>query len=118
MGNVIDRFIGEYRFLSNFGECVPFEHDGIRYTTSEHFYQAMKTLDLKERLKISQLPTPGQAKRAGAALTLRPDWNIVREDMMRLALKYKFRLDTDNGDQLLATGDKKLVEGNTWNDTY
>ena len=40
--NVIDSFVGEYYFLSNFYPCS-IEHDGLRYPSSEHAYQAAKS---------------------------------------------------------------------------
>lgn len=118
MVDKIDRFSGDFRFLSNFGECAPFTHEGITYTTTEHFYQAMKTTDLGERQRIAKLPTPGQAKKAGSLLKLRSDWNIVREDMMKLALSYKFVPGSLCAELLLATGDVPLIEGNAWGDLY
>lgn len=43
MSNVIDSFSGNYRFLSNFWPCVV-TLDDQQYTSTEHAYQAAKTL--------------------------------------------------------------------------
>ena len=117
MPDVIDRFEGEFRFLSNFAPSLVF-HDGIRYPTVEHAYQAAKTLDFRERWKIAQLPTPGQAKRAGRRVQLRPDWEQVKDRIMQELLIQKFILNADLRQKLVNTGQAHLVEGNTWGDTY
>ena len=45
MENVINRFGGEYSFLSNFYQCTV-TYDGITYGSSEAAFQAQKTLDI------------------------------------------------------------------------
>ena len=111
---MIDCFENEYAFLSNFYEH-PIEYKGIIYPTNEHFFQAMKTLNPKEHMKIAAAPTPGKSKRLGRSANLRPDWEEVKEDIMLLALRLKFS-DRDMAKKLLATGDEYLIEGNTWHD--
>jgi ribA/ribD-fused uncharacterized protein len=118
MPNIISSFFGEYRFLSNFETSphgIPYE--GLAYPTVEHAYQAAKTLNQAQRVRICNLPTPGQAKRAGRHLDLREDWEEVKVSVMRTLLEEKF---TDPGHRmkLLETGDAVLVEGNTWGDTF
>ena len=70
-------FDREYSFLSNFYDS-PFVHEGITYPTNEHFFQAMKTLDQEERKKIAAAATPGQSKRLGRHVALRPDWEAIK----------------------------------------
>lgn len=111
----IDSFFGEYRFLSNF-YISPISHDGIRFSSVEHAYQAAKTLDFAKRWEISQLATPGEAKRAGKALLLRPDWNHSRFLIMRELLMQKFVRYPDLRHKLLATSPNELIEGNNWGD--
>lgn len=113
---MIDCFENEYAFLSNFYEH-PIEYKGIIYPTNEHFFQAMKTLDLKEHMKIAAASTPGKSKWLGRSANLRPDWEEVKEDIMLLALRLKFS-DRDMAKKLLATGDEYLVEGTWWHDRY
>jgi ribA/ribD-fused uncharacterized protein len=113
----IDCFDGEYAFLSNFYEA-PVEKGGIVYPTNEHFFQAMKTLDNEERKKIAAALTPGQAKRMGRKVKLRPDWDSVRLQIMREGLVLKFLCHKDLAKKLVATGDAYLEEGNWWNDTF
>lgn len=107
-------FDREYSFLSNFYDS-PFVHEGITYPTNEHFFQAMKTLDQEERKKIAAAATPGQSKRLGRHVALRPDWEAIKLDVMKEGLALKFA-DPKLREKLLATGDEILVEGNWWHD--
>ena len=111
----IDCFDGEFDFLSNFYESTIY-HDGIKYPTVEHAFQAAKTMDLNERIKIANMNTPGKAKRAGRKVALRPDWEQVKFEVMKELITIKF-LNPDLKAKLLATKNAELVEGNTWNDT-
>jgi predicted NAD-dependent protein-ADP-ribosyltransferase YbiA (DUF1768 family) len=49
---------------------------------------------------------------------LRPDWREVREEVMEVGLRQKFRQNPELLQKLLDTGDAYLEEGNTWNDRY
>jgi ribA/ribD-fused uncharacterized protein len=113
---MIDSFCGQYAFLSNFYPCEV-EFDGVTYSSSEHAYQAAKTIDLNEREAIRNLQTPGQAKRAGQKVKMRPDWRNWKTYFMRQILESKFS-NPEMREKLLSTGDEELVEGNNWNDTY
>lgn len=112
----IDIFDGAFAFLSNFYES-PFTFEGITYPTNEHFFQAMKTLDVKERKTIAAARTPGVAKRMGRQVDLISSWEETKDDIMYIGLKFKFS-DPDLAQKLLATGDAELVEGTTWHDQY
>ena len=48
---------------------------------------------------------------------MRADWEEVKIEIMEEALRLKFD-DPHLKDLLLATGDKELIEGNTWNDQF
>lgn len=114
----ITQFDGAHRFLSNFA-AVPGGVDalGMRAETTEHVYQAAKTLDPIERAEILAAPTPGIAKRMGLRVSLRPDWDHVRLGVMSALLEMKFD-EPSLGALLLATGDAGLVEGNHWHDVF
>lgn len=115
----IDRFTGEYRFLSNFYEGpFPVMWEGFACRTAEHAYQCAKAAQPGVREMIALAATPGQAKRAGRNIELRSDWEEIKLDVMRRVLAVKFESGTDLADRLLATGDRLLVEGNTWNDRF
>ena len=86
---MISNFDGHWAFLSNF-YWNEIEFEGIIYPTNEHFFQAMKTLDIDERRAIANCRTPGQAKRMGRRVALRPDWEDVKESVMLEGLYLKF----------------------------
>lgn len=113
---MIDSFTGQYRFLSNF-EPSNVELDGRLYRTVEHAYQAAKTLDDAERVKIQRMETPGAAKKAGQRVALRKDWEDVKIDVMTDLVEKKFAVEPLRS-KLRATGESKLVEGNWWGDTF
>lgn len=112
---MIDRFTGEYAFLSNF-YAAPLRYAGHTYPTSEHAFQAMKTKDPEEQAKIRQAATPYKAKQLGKKVKLRPDWESVKVGIMREILFAKFTQNPALLQQLEATGTEELVEGNDWGD--
>ncbi len=115
---MIDKFDGEYSFLSNFyySPITPFK-DNIEYPTVEHAFQACKTTDISIRKTIAHQPTPGKAKRIGRHVVLRDDWKDIKDQVMYDALKAKFRNPVLRR-KLIATGEEELIEGNWWGDTY
>lgn len=115
---MIDSFSGEYRFLSNFYQAEV-EFEGMMYPSTEHAYQAAKTLDLKSRAMF-QGGTAGQAKRLGQVIILRDDWtnDNVKISVMYAVLLDKFTRHQDLRKQLIATSPNELIEGNTWNDAF
>lgn len=113
----IESFRGRHDFLSNF-HANPITFDGITYPTAEHAFQAQKTHDQEARGRIATLATPGKAKYAGKRVTLRPDWEQVKREVMEAILRVKFAPGTALAAELIATGDATLIEGNTWNDRY
>lgn len=110
---MIGPFRGDYRFLSNF-----YVEPRRQFLSNEHFYQAEKTLVIAERAAIMAAPTAGEAKRLGAEVTLRPDWDDVKLAIMLSGLRSKFYSDKTLGDLLLITGEEPLVEVNTWGDIF
>lgn len=117
MCSQIDSFSGEYHFLSNFSQAEVWL-DGMSYRNTEAAYQAAKTFDIRQRRQIQLAATPNDAKRLGRKTTLRSDWEDVKLDIMYRVVRQKFRQHNNLTDMLLATGNKDLVEGNWWGDTY
>lgn len=113
---VIDKFEYEHAFLSNFYWADAAVGDEI-YPTSEHAFQAAKTEDPQERKKVRAAKSPGMAKRIGRRVAMRRNWDQIKNGVMHAILKSKFS-NPELRDKLLATGDAKLVEGNTWHDNY
>lgn len=103
-------------FLSNFAPAEV-QIFGETYPTVEHAYQAAKTTNDSERYAIQHCKTPGEAKKLGRTLTLRPQWDEIKDEVMQTLLEQKFQIPQYRA-QLVATGTARLVEGNTWGDRY
>lgn len=116
MTEKIDRFVGDFAFLSNFFPST-ISVDGEMFKTVEHAYQALKTLNPEERSIVRESPTAATAKVAGRLVTLRDDWDSTKIDVMRRLLIEKFR-NPILRELLLMTGDAELVENNYWNDCF
>lgn len=113
--DVIDSFSGIYEFLSNFYPS-PIDVDGIEFPTVENAFQARKVELYHQRLEFADL-TPGQAKRLGRKVKLRDGWNDMRIDVMEELLRIKFS-NPFLRQLLIDTGNRILIEGNNWNDTF
>lgn len=114
--NYIKGFFEDYRYLSNYHECKV-GYDGEIYTSSEAAYQAAKTLNKVEREPFTKM-TPSESKKAGQKVTLRSDWEEVKNQIMEEILYDKFLRNQDIKTKLLETGEKYLEETNWWNDCY
>lgn len=104
----ITHFRGPYRFLSNF------------YGTGrvEWRFQATKTVDPEEREWVLSAISGGEAKHRGRKVTLRPDWEEIKEDVMLALLREKFS-NEGLAELLLATYPAELIEDATrWHDDY
>jgi len=112
---MINKFDGEYRWLSNFAPSLVVL-DGVVYPTVEHAYQAAKTHPSQR--EPFRHGTPGQAKRLGQRVVMRADWELVKVAVMRELIEKKFLPRTILGDKLVATGNEELIEGNTWGDRF
>lgn len=110
----IESFREEYYYLSNFYECSV-TYNGLTYRNSEAAFQAQK--DISRSQEFTSL-SAGSAKRLGKQVNLRSDWEKVKVDLMEEILRAKFTQNHDLREQLLSTGDRHLVEGNTWNDRF
>lgn len=109
-------FFGDYRWLSNF-HIAEVDFEGQTYTSSEAAYQAAKTLDLEKRKEFINI-TPGDSKKMGRTVSLRPDWEAVKETVMYQILLSKFEKHPYLMQLLEDTGTKYLEETNYWDDTY
>lgn len=114
---MIDRFQGPNRFLSNFYPAAV-TLEGTEYPTVEHAYQAAKTTDLSIRRMIRRAATPGDAKRLGKTLVIRPEWHKVRLEIMEQLVREKFTRHVELKRRLYLTGHEELIEGNMWGDCF
>lgn len=118
-------FAGEHRYLSNFWMAEQVvdvggdgEGDRWAFNSNEQWYMVNKTLVPLEALMILAAKTPGDCKRLGRTVTLRPDWEQVKDTIMLEGLRMKFTQHDDLMAKLIGTGKRYLEETNTWNDRY
>lgn len=112
-------FTGDLAFLSNF-HAEPYRSllTGTVVRSGEHDFNAAKTLDPAQRDFVLAAPTPGEAKRRGRRVTLRPGWDAGwRVRAMQSTLLGKFA-DPVMRQRLADTGGLVLVESNTWHDNF
>lgn len=104
--------------FSNFAP-YPVEIDGKVWPTSEHYFQAQKFVGTshEEAMRLERSPMVVARMGRDRKKPLRPDWDAVKDDVMRKAVLAKFTQHQDLRTQLLATGDTKIVE-HTENDSY
>jgi ribA/ribD-fused uncharacterized protein len=110
------RFRDELAFLSNFYP-VKVQFEGAAYPNVEAAFQAAKCAEVKEREKFRTLPGV-EAKALGRQIAMRRDWESVKLKVLYELVKGKFENDAELKQLLLDTGDKLLVEGNTWHDNF
>ena len=108
----------EYGCFSNFYRA-PIRLQGKVWPTSEHFFQAQKFRGTEQYGAILRVPSPMIAARLGRSRQqpLRPDWEHVKDAIMREAVLAKFTQNANLRAILLDTGDALLVEHST-NDSY
>ncbi len=90
------------------------------WPTSEHYFQAQKfagTVSVADAQRLHEeavrrARTPKEAVEMGRdrRRPLRRDWERVKDNVMREALRAKFRAHAELRAELLATGDEELVE--------
>jgi len=107
-----------FGFLSNFASC-PILLKGKLWPTTEHYYQAQKYADTETEEIIRQAYSPMTSKELTRLPEYPPraDWDAVKDDVMRTALRAKFTQHDHLKKLLLDTGDALLVE-HTPNDIY
>lgn len=115
MERVIDKFIDEEFFLSNF-YIHTIIYKGKEYKTVEHAYQASKADNESEHEWIRNMDTPGKAKRNGMKIRLRKDWEEIKENLMLELVRIKFS-DPELAKKLIDTKNYLLIEGNYWHDS-
>jgi len=113
-----------YRATEPYGEFSNFARysiwlDDRRWPTSEHYFQAMKFLELSHQEEIRFERSPKIAAEMGRSRKrpLRMDWESVKDQVMRQAVLAKFTQHDELKALLLSTGNAKLVE-HTTNDSY
>lgn len=110
----ITEFRDRYYCFSNFGpgKVTVF---GYTFDNGEAAFHSQKNpLRAHEFVGLD----PSAAKKLGRRVTLRRDWESIKDNVMKEVVTAKFTQNKDLQRILLETGDKVLEEGNTWGDTY
>jgi ribA/ribD-fused uncharacterized protein len=108
----------KYGCFSNFSKH-PIFLDGQHWKTSEHYFQAQKFENKKDRLDVQRAKTPGEAARIGRDRNreLKSDWEEIKDDVMRKAVRAKIMQHPQVKETLLSTNDAIIIE-HTKNDSY
>lgn len=109
---MIDCFMHEYAFLSNYARILPDSP-----ITVEHLYQAAKAAHPEDAARIMNAPAPGDAKKMARKIQKVANWEEIKCHVMFNLLLYKFSF-AENEAKLLETGDNALCEGNIWHDNF
>lgn len=113
---MINEFKGKYFFLSNF-YSAPVEYEGLMYQNNESAFQSAKITDMEKRKQFCT-KDPSTAKKKGRNVTLRHDWEKIKDKVMEDCVRDKFTRNVELRQRLLDTEHKELIEGNTWFDQY
>lgn len=109
---------GEYGEFSNFAP-FPIQLAGKTWPTAEHYFQAQKFVGTEHKEAIRTTKSPMIAARMGRdrKKPLRKDWESIKDNIMRDAVRAKFTQHAELRDLLLSTGSAQIVE-RTENDAY
>ena len=111
---MIDRFNGEYEFLSNFYE-TKITWQGLTYRNVEAAYQAQKC---PERAHEFTNLIGAEAKKLGRFVPIESNWDFRKRIIMKNLVYIKFAENEDLKQKLLSTNNEYIEEGNWWGDTY
>ena len=114
---MINDFHGINAPLSNF-YYINLTINGKLWRTSEAMFVACKTTNKKDQERIRLASSGKEAKYIGRQVTLRPDWDKIKDQVMARILRIKFTQHQGCQEFLLNTGNKQLIEGNYWHDNY
>jgi ribA/ribD-fused uncharacterized protein len=108
----------QYGEFSNFAP-FPITLGGKVWPTSEHYFQAQKYAGTEHEKAIRHTRSPMIAARMGRdrKKPLRRDWEAVKNEIMREAVRAKFAQHPELATLLLETADAVLVE-HTAKDSY
>lgn len=108
----------EYGCFSNFSAHA-IRLKGKTWPTTEHYFQAQKFCgtDHEDAIRLTKSPMIAARMGRDRKKPLRKDWEAVKDNIMREAVRAKFTQHEDLRTILLGTGDAKLVE-HTRNDRY
>ena len=108
-----------YGVLGNFDTKHPIQLKGKEWPSTEHYFQAQKFsgTEYEEAVRLTSKPRDAAAMGRDRSLPLRADWEQVKDNVMREAVRAKFTQYPELGQLLMDTGTAELVE-HTTNDSY
>ncbi len=109
----------EYGCFSNFS-AHPISLEGKIWPTTEHYFQAQKfpnNIEYQEKIRLEKSPMIAARLGRSRKVKFRPDWESIKDSIMRKALLAKFTQHKDLAKILLDTQDAILIE-HTTNDKY
>jgi ribA/ribD-fused uncharacterized protein len=108
-----------YGEFSNFDTKHPIILRDKVWPTTEHYFQAMKFLGTPDEHEVWRASSPRAAADMGRDRTrpLRKYWEIIKDDVMRDAVRAKFTQYPELAVLLIETGDAEIIE-HTKNDSY
>ncbi|MEV0948614.1 NADAR family protein [Rhodococcus sp. NPDC049939] len=112
---MIDAFVGDHGYLSNFWPAPTPYRDRI-FPTSEHAFASAKTDDCDAISRILATDDPAEAKRIGRTVPLVDDWERRKYVEMESIVEAKFRHNPILAEKLVSTRGSLIVEGNIWHD--
>lgn len=98
-----------FGFLNNFKRARMFIYNRW-WNNVEAPYQSRKTLVEAEQLEIWRAKTPREARDLGQKVTMRPDWDKMKVDVMYECCLAKFLQHHDLRKELMKTDPETLVE--------
>jgi N-glycosidase YbiA len=103
--------VEKYGCFSNFSRHG-FELDGLYWFTSEHYFQAQKFPGTPHLEEIRLAKTPKDAANMGRdrKRPLSPNWEQIKDEIMRKAVFCKFETHADIRQILFSTGNEEIVE--------
>lgn len=111
--------INFYRQDKPYGEFSNFYYspiimDGLEWLTTEHYFQAQKFAHIEDKKYVEIVrnsTSPGDAAKLGRdrSFPLRPDWEEIKDDVMRDCVLQKFLQHPDLAEVLLGTEDRYLI---------
>ena len=114
--DMIDKFKGEYDFLSNRFHWR-FEWQGLVYGSAEAAFQASKCTDESERKVLASCSADKAAMR-GKDIVPSPNWEEARLGIMESIIRAKFEQNPILMRRLKETGNRLLINGNNKQETY
>lgn len=109
MSDRIEKFVGEYAFLSNTHKST-FFYDGVKYTSVSQAYYVLRAMHDDDKKRIMSFSDASEMVRFGKTVDPREGWQIVNKDIMKLLLKEKFS-SPFLADKLVKTGNAVLGNG-------